>query len=479
MAGARYTVFINHRVADELDFVYRIRDRFVSKYGEERVFMAPDSIPASADSEKFLFDSLNSSLVLLAIVGPKWEALLREKIQSGTEDWVRKEIRIALERKIIVAPICIKRDMIPSEETVPKDIQPFLSSQFSFVRANSNFHRDVDVLISDIEDRLTSQGISPNSSLGIGGILHRNPNDIEEYLVRQIDEGNLTTIKKHLRDFPADLIDFAADLDSERTDSLISLGEKISAFGTTFLVHDQVELFNLFLQSLRQISTLAYRRLTTENQKRSAIWHEVLKNLYFLGALAIAEKKSPLLTSLMNCSIQLASLDITPCYWLKHLQRNRASELSQPHGLLFDVIHSTNTLGYLHSQFLNFEESLEECLCRCDFIHCLFLDLVADRNGATAMPYFGVFYLEYIAPIFEQIIVDLQFRENLFGIKVSNEDLALAFARYCVAIRRSRPAIRDFTHSPLWDNSMPTRIRSFLKENLDNNSQLHYDALYS
>ena len=133
--------------------------------------MAPDSIPSSADSDKYLDEALDSTHVLVAIVGPKWEALLQEKLQSGEQDWVRREIRFALDNALIVAPVCIKRNCIPLNDSVPSDIQPMLTPQFSFIHADANFHRAVDKLVSDIKTNLNKRGIQIDDSSSIDRVL--------------------------------------------------------------------------------------------------------------------------------------------------------------------------------------------------------------------------------------------------------------------------------------------------------------------
>ena len=258
------------------------------------------------------------------------------------------------------------------------------------------------------------------------------------------------------------------------------LFERISVFGAAFVVHEQSELFTSYLRSLQQLCNLAYKRSTSADQDTfdiSEILNEVLKWLYFLGALAILEEKWNVLSSLMQSSIHLVPLDIEPRHWFQHLQRKRAESLTNSNLLLIDIIDSIKSVGYVNQQFSNYGEVLTEYLCRCDFIHCLYFALVVGDPWTSARPFFGVFDLKHITPMMKQLINKSQFRDVIFGVNISNKELALAIARFGKVIRTSNPPMRDFWHQSLWDGGTPTLVWKFLREYLSENPGLYYDIL--
>ena len=294
MTEKRFIVFINHRTVDELDFVYRIRDKFVTRYGEHRVFMAPDSIPASEDSDKFLEEALNMTHVLVAIVGPKWEELLQEKSINSEEDWVRREIRLALDNDLIVAPVCIKRIHMPSDESVPCDIQPMLTPQFSFIRADTNFHRNVDKFIHDIEARLDERGIQLNGSNSFDHFMRLSLSDLHDHVFGLLKPGYRLDLDRLLRELPIYVLDRLTELDESKNELLKAMVSRIALIGTVIINYGDTELFESFLSSLRTILDETYRRFSTEScpsPKSRMIGYEFLRKLYLLGAILVQDGK--------------------------------------------------------------------------------------------------------------------------------------------------------------------------------------------
>ena len=471
-------IFINYRRDDRPELVEKIRQGFILRYGADNVFMDLD-IPNYASFPNHLEEKVGVSDVVVACIGPEWLRLLEERAESTKPDYLVGEIKQALgQRQTMVATICIDGAEFPLEDTLPREIRQMLEFQIPHYQFADEFLAEIGEVMDDIEREYERRGLSQRSSTNLERVLHQSPTRVEEYLVGQINDGNLATIRQHLRDLPQFLIDETSDLDFDQLENISTLGDGVSVFGTVFLVHGEMEQFDLLLQSLEKVSILAYRRFFEDESKRCfAIWHEVLKILYYLGALAILEGKTKQLSSLLYRAVSPLMLDSKPRHWFKHLQRNRAGSLQVYNRLLIDILNNMKTAKYQFRQFSNDPDVLRVRLFQCDFIHCLFLDLVADTHMSGAWPFFAVDYFERLSPILDTLINDSQYRDDLFEVKISDTDLAFAIARYCRINRTSNPPFRDFWHQPSWENGIPIHISRFLKNSLEDGIQSYYDCL--
>ncbi len=458
-------IFINYRRQDRPELVKKIRDQLAIRYGEENVFMDLNTPNFTRFLDHFK-EIIKQSDVLIAFIGPRWPELLEDKGKINEPDILVIELEQALgQTHTMVATVCLDGGDIPSKESLPDGIQEMLEFQIPRFRNGEDIEKIVQTIVNDVEQECERLGIGSHSLTDIGSLMGESPSGLEEYLVEQIDANNITRIRKHLRDFPLILVDSVANIESTQVDELLPFTESISAIGTVLEVYDQQELFSSYLQSLQQVCTLAYNRYPHGDQRISTIWNEVLKTLYYLGALAVRENKAKQLSSLMHSAVTKLLLDLKPRHWFLHLQRNQARSLPNSNKLLSDIVKSVKTGDYLFRQFANDADVLISHMCQCDFIHCLFLDLVANRNGVAAWPFFGVFYLDRIAPVFEKIVTDDDSWRNTLGLQVDDRELALSFARYCSKSEQVVQQTNDFPR-PLWNNSVSRTIIDFLSANL-------------
>ncbi|MBV9854053.1 MAG: toll/interleukin-1 receptor domain-containing protein [Streptosporangiaceae bacterium] len=95
-------VFINYRTGDGDEAAEFLASRLSDRFGKEHVFKASHSIQPGEMFPKALIDAARKSHVLLAVMGPDWEAApqLREEA-----DWVRMEILAAQTTGTRVVPV--------------------------------------------------------------------------------------------------------------------------------------------------------------------------------------------------------------------------------------------------------------------------------------------------------------------------------------------------------------------------------------
>lgn len=145
----RKNIFISYRVKDTQLATGRLVDALKQHIHENRIFMDIDKIDPGLDFTQVITKYLNTSEVMLAIIGPDWRAYNAEKgtyrINENT-DWVRKEIATALQRNIRVIPVLLDGGIMPDEDQLPDDLKPLLFRQ-SYEISNKRWKYDCDQLI--------------------------------------------------------------------------------------------------------------------------------------------------------------------------------------------------------------------------------------------------------------------------------------------------------------------------------------------
>ena len=149
-------IFISYRQADNADFVYRIRDWLIQRYGREHVFMDFDNLPAFTRFEDYIKTRISESDAVLAIIGPDWLPLLQAKAADDDRDYVRIELETALSTPTtILAPVQIKGARMPNRRDLPESLRPMCDINAARLDGGKAFYDDIERLMRDIESILT------------------------------------------------------------------------------------------------------------------------------------------------------------------------------------------------------------------------------------------------------------------------------------------------------------------------------------
>src|SRR2546421_8700906 len=107
-------IIISYRRLDSIWIARAICDRLVAHYGKGSVFIDVE-IPYGSEFPKHIDEVLSKCDVLLAVVGRKWLGANKGKDLriKDENDWVRKEIEIALQRNIPIVPILVDGARMP------------------------------------------------------------------------------------------------------------------------------------------------------------------------------------------------------------------------------------------------------------------------------------------------------------------------------------------------------------------------------
>jgi hypothetical protein len=150
-------IFISYRRSDSADITGRIYDRLVEEFGSDVIFKDVDSIPLGADFRKYLDQKVSESSVLLAIIGDSWVDARDEmgkKRLDDRSDFVRVEIESALKREIPVIPLLVRGADMPLEEDLPYSLRRLVFQNGIQIRPDPDFHRDMDRLISELQEHI-------------------------------------------------------------------------------------------------------------------------------------------------------------------------------------------------------------------------------------------------------------------------------------------------------------------------------------
>lgn len=149
-------IFISYRVKDTQAATGRLVDALKQHFDEDQIFLDIDKIEPGLDFTEVISKYLDSSDIMLAIIGPDWMGYNNEK---GTyrinelNDWVRTEIATALKRNIRVVPVLLDGANMPDHAILPDELKPLLRRQ-SYEISNKRWKYDSEELIQYLQKAL-------------------------------------------------------------------------------------------------------------------------------------------------------------------------------------------------------------------------------------------------------------------------------------------------------------------------------------
>ncbi|MCW5253312.1 MULTISPECIES: toll/interleukin-1 receptor domain-containing protein [unclassified Streptomyces] len=126
-------VFINYRTGDEESAAAMIDRELARRFGRERVFFASSSIEPGHRYPAELEKAVEECGALLAVIGPRWTGVLGADGRPALEnerDWTRHEIRVALERGILVIPVLVGKATRIDHTALPDDLLELADCQY-------------------------------------------------------------------------------------------------------------------------------------------------------------------------------------------------------------------------------------------------------------------------------------------------------------------------------------------------------------
>lgn len=163
--GGRPLVFINYRGADAAWAATVVWQVWVQRLGEDRVFLDNRSIRFGEPFDEELLGAVRASAVLLAIIGRQWygEQPDGSRLIDDENDWVRREIRHALEHKVPVVPVMVEGIQELRAQELPDELAILARFQYCTIRQHY-WRSDLDGLLAkvcELDERLAAEAGDP------------------------------------------------------------------------------------------------------------------------------------------------------------------------------------------------------------------------------------------------------------------------------------------------------------------------------
>jgi DNA-binding XRE family transcriptional regulator len=119
-------VFISYRRSDTGPYARLLQVHLSERFPDTPVFMDIDSIEAGLDFTEAIRDAVHSCRVMVALIGSRWVTVADEEGRrriDDPDDWVRFEIRTALERGMRVIPVLTDGAKPLRDQQLPPDLR--------------------------------------------------------------------------------------------------------------------------------------------------------------------------------------------------------------------------------------------------------------------------------------------------------------------------------------------------------------------
>lgn len=158
-------VFINYRRRDTRHVAGRLRDRIVSQFGADAVFVDVESIVPGQDYVEAIDSAVSRCTVMCVLIGETWLRPDADGVRriDDEDDRLRLEIEAGLRHRTVVIPVLVDEATMPLAEELPASIEPLARHQAVRVRYDS-FTGDSDRLLTVIGRIAAEQEQDPGQS---------------------------------------------------------------------------------------------------------------------------------------------------------------------------------------------------------------------------------------------------------------------------------------------------------------------------
>lgn len=149
-------IFISYRQEDSSDTTNHLHETLSKQFGSENVFMDIRSLEGGDDFPEVIKSNLiNSSDVVLVVIGKSWMSSIKEKQAAGQKDYVRYEVATALATHPSgrVMPVLVQGASFPAESDLPPDMSRLVPLYANTLSVRW-WPQDVQRLIGNIRKKL-------------------------------------------------------------------------------------------------------------------------------------------------------------------------------------------------------------------------------------------------------------------------------------------------------------------------------------
>ena len=153
-------IFINYRRDDSAPYAGRLYDHLRRSFPGQKVFMDIDAIDPGEDFVDAINRTLESSRVVLAVIGRTWTAATDEtgrRRLDSPDDYVVRELSAALASQARVIPVLVGGAAMPRTDALPVPLAA-LARRNAIEVSDSRFSFDADRLVAAIRKHLDPDG---------------------------------------------------------------------------------------------------------------------------------------------------------------------------------------------------------------------------------------------------------------------------------------------------------------------------------
>jgi hypothetical protein len=178
MAG----IFISYRHEDSPGVAGRLFDRVKARFDDEHeLFVDDESLELGEDFSKWIRKTVPSCRVLIVVIGKNWLSAADEDGHArlrNPDDWVRNEIRMALDGDLLVIPVLVGGARMPKARELPRPLAG-LARRTALEISNAGFDQGAKRLIERLEEYLgrahAARASSGESSADVSSEPHWSP----------------------------------------------------------------------------------------------------------------------------------------------------------------------------------------------------------------------------------------------------------------------------------------------------------------
>ena len=130
------SIFISYRRSDSAGYAGRIFDRLRYWFDEDELFFDVANIETGDDFPEEIDRAIRAVSAVLVIIGPQWLDELNQRVSEPKVDRVRREVAIAIERRIAgevaVLPILVGDAEMPAKEDLLPELRNEIGKLFDY-----------------------------------------------------------------------------------------------------------------------------------------------------------------------------------------------------------------------------------------------------------------------------------------------------------------------------------------------------------
>ena len=192
-ASQRNSIFISYRRDDEPNAARAIANRLAREFGTSRVFFDVDSVTPGTYFEEELRRKLDSTRVLVVVIGPRWEHMMIER-SHDKRDYVREEITSALkDNEVMIIPVLIRNAALPDPDKLPgaiRQIPLIQAEEIRHTKFESDLEKDVIRRIKEVLEPRTRKVLTKEVLIASKFLKGLNlQKEIQAEVAKQADDG--------------------------------------------------------------------------------------------------------------------------------------------------------------------------------------------------------------------------------------------------------------------------------------------------